>query len=49
MIIIADEDKVAVLQEKLEEEGIKVTEIGEVIEEGIYWRKMVKLCKFSSI
>lgn len=39
MIIIADKDKVSVLQEKLEEEGIKVTEIGEVIEEGIYLEK----------
>lgn len=36
MLIIADKGKVGLLKSRLEEEGIKVTEIGEVIEEGIY-------------
>ncbi|NLY76864.1 MAG: AIR synthase [Tissierellia bacterium] len=39
MLIIAKKEKVSLLKEKLSEEGIEVTEIGEVIEEGIYLQK----------
>lgn len=36
MLIIAADDKVPIIEERLKLEGIKVTVIGEVIEEGVY-------------
>ena len=43
LIIIADKDKVEMLKDGLDSEGIKVTEIGEVIEEGIYLQKQDRI------
>lgn len=43
MLIIVDEEKVDLLKEELGKDGIKVTEIGEVVEEGIYMQKKNEL------
>ncbi len=47
MLIIAAPEKVGLLKEKLGEEEIKVTVIGEVIEEGIYLQKEKKLVEIA--
>jgi len=43
MLIIVDEEKVDLLKEELGKDDIKVTEIGEVVEEGIYMQKKNEL------
>ncbi|MCF6465405.1 AIR synthase family protein [Clostridium sp. Cult2] len=43
MMIIADEDKVNAIEDKLKEEGIKVTVIGEIIQKGIFIERKGKL------
>ncbi len=42
MLIIADDEKASIIEEKLKGEGIKVSQIGEVIEEGIIIKRKDK-------